>query len=104
VNGAPTDRLRSAVPLIRAALIVFVLVWLFGPYSFRSSVPIWLPFLIALGLELHLGLSERTARQMMRQQLVENTLRAGTTSEYRVPPECRDGDRLDLRPGNPAFP
>jgi hypothetical protein len=338
VNGAPTNRLLSAVPLIRAGLIVFVVAWLFGPYSFRSSVPIWLPFLIALGLELHvffgwpgprenrpsrpdrgpqavdrerygypqdaddlllvrnadeelwvpysgetgddvdaliaeareraehealtphaptpaearrsrprirqlmlglavigallavvvvvdrrsgwdgldqetraeasarfsaeasrlvghgvtircdesgdfvgavqhadgvaavggrlayltperchhlyrlafkrevtfsqtarslavlaheawhlrglrdeattecyalqsgvelgqrLGLSERTARQMMRQQLVENTLRAGTTSEYRVPPECRDGDRLDLRPGNTAFP
>jgi hypothetical protein len=32
---------------------VFVLAWLFGPYELRSAVPIWLPFLIALGLELH---------------------------------------------------
>lgn len=32
---------------------MFVLVWLFGPYTLRSAVPIWLPFLIALGLEVH---------------------------------------------------
>jgi hypothetical protein len=38
--------------LVRVALVVFVLVWLFGPYELRSAVPIWLPFLIALGLEL----------------------------------------------------
>ena len=38
---------------VRIALGVFVLAWLFGPYQLRSTVPIWLPFLIALGLELH---------------------------------------------------
>jgi hypothetical protein len=42
------DRLPS--PL---TLLVFVLAWIFGPYALRSAVPIWLPFLIALGLELH---------------------------------------------------
>jgi hypothetical protein len=58
------------------------------------------------GVELgrRLGLSEGTARQMMRQQLAENALRAGTTSEYRVTPECRDGGRLDLHPDSSQFP
>jgi hypothetical protein len=46
------DRLPSTLTLVRIALAVFVLVWIFGPYSLRSAVPIWLPFLIALGLEL----------------------------------------------------
>jgi hypothetical protein len=58
------------------------------------------------GVEIgqRLGLSEGTARQMMRQQLVENALRGGTTSEYLVPPDCRDGDRLDLDPDDAQFP
>ena len=51
-----------------------------------------------------LGLSEDTARQMMRQQLVENALRSGATSEYLVPPDCRDGGRLDLHPDDARFP
>ena len=51
-----------------------------------------------------LGLSEDTARQMMRQQLVENALRSGSTSEYLVPPDCRDGGRLDLHPDDARFP
>ena len=40
--------------LVRFGLAVFVLAWIFGPYELRSAVPIWLPFLIALGLELNL--------------------------------------------------
>jgi hypothetical protein len=47
------EHLPSNLTLLRAGLAVFVLAWLFGPYSLRSAVPIWLPFLIALGLELH---------------------------------------------------
>ena len=39
--------------LLRIGLVVFVLAWLFGPYELQSAVPIWLPFLIALGLEVH---------------------------------------------------
>jgi hypothetical protein len=46
-------RLPSPLTLLRVGLAVFVLAWLFGPYALRSAVPIWLPFLIALGLELH---------------------------------------------------
>ncbi len=55
-------------------------------------------------LGTRLGLSETTARRMMRQQLAENTLRSGSTIEYRVPAECRDGGGLDLKPGESAFP
>ena len=58
------------------------------------------------GVELgrRLGLSEDTARQLMRQQLAENAGRSGATAEYLVPPECRDGGRLDLDPGDSSFP
>jgi hypothetical protein len=47
------DRLPSPLSALRVALAVFVLAWIFGPYDLRSAVPIWLVFLIALGLELH---------------------------------------------------
>jgi len=40
--------------MLRVALAVFVLAWIFGPYTLRTAVPIWLVFLIALGLELHI--------------------------------------------------
>jgi hypothetical protein len=58
------------------------------------------------GVELgrRLGLSEDRARQLMRQQLAENALRAQGAFEYLVPPECRDGGRLDLDPGSSRFP
>jgi hypothetical protein len=51
-----------------------------------------------------LGLSESRARQLMRQQLTENALRGRGSFEYLVPPECRDGGRLDLEPSDTAFP
>lgn len=51
-----------------------------------------------------LGLSEGRARQLMRQQLVENSLHAAGSSEYLVPPDCRDGGRLDLNPRVGSFP
>jgi hypothetical protein len=44
------DRLRTTW-LLRAALVAFVLLWLLGPEELRSAVPIWVPFLVALGLE-----------------------------------------------------
>lgn len=58
------------------------------------------------GVELgeRLGLSEETARRMMRQQLVENALRGLGSAQYRVPPECRNGGRLDLDPRDARFP
>ena len=47
------DRLPSPPTLLRIGLVVFVLAWLFAPYWLQSAIPIWLPFLIALGLEVH---------------------------------------------------
>jgi hypothetical protein len=46
------DRLRSSPWLLHVALILFVLLWLLGPPELRSAVPIVIPFLIALGLEV----------------------------------------------------
>ena len=46
-------RLPSPRTTLRLGLALFVLVWIFGPYELRSAVPIWLPFLAALGLEVH---------------------------------------------------
>jgi hypothetical protein len=51
-----------------------------------------------------LGLSVSTARQMMRQQLTENSLHGGGSADYLVPPECRDGGQLDLDPRSSRFP
>jgi hypothetical protein len=58
------------------------------------------------GVELgtSLGLSENTARQMMRQQLAENQLRGRGAVEYLVPRECREGGPLDLDPASSRFP
>jgi len=63
-------------------------------------------YAVQSGVDLgrRLGLSDSRARQLMRQQLTENALRSGASFEYRVPPECRDGGRLDLRPGDSSFP
>jgi hypothetical protein len=49
----PADRRSSSLVALRVALAVFVLLWIFGPYALRAAVPIWLVFLIALGLELN---------------------------------------------------
>jgi hypothetical protein len=58
------------------------------------------------GVELgqRLGLSEDGARQIMRQQLVENADRGRTSPEYLVPPDCRDGRSLDLDRDSTRFP
>ena len=47
------DRLPNGPVLVRIALVLFVLAWIFGPYELQAAVPIWVPFLIALGLELN---------------------------------------------------
>jgi hypothetical protein len=57
----------------------------------------------AVGLGRRLGLSADTARQLMRQQLVEN-LDSPSSPEYLVPRDCRDGGTLDLDPGSTRFP
>jgi hypothetical protein len=57
---------------------------------------------VALGQSF--GLSEETARQLMRQQLTENALRGAGSIEYRVTSECSEGGRLDRNPGDGRFP
>ncbi len=47
------DRLLGFLPAARVALVVFVLAWILGPDELRSAVPIWVVFVIALGLEVH---------------------------------------------------
>ncbi|MGH7358409.1 MAG: hypothetical protein ACREJR_06310, partial [Candidatus Rokuibacteriota bacterium] len=47
------DRLPMLPTALRVALVLFVLAWIFGPYELRSAVPVWVAFLIALGLELN---------------------------------------------------
>jgi hypothetical protein len=51
-----------------------------------------------------LGLTEGRARQLMRQQRIENALRGADTLEYRLTADCRDGGRLDLDRASSAFP
>lgn len=57
---------RRAVLVLRAALLLFVLAWIFGPYALRAEVPVWLPFLVALGLELNFFVGARRARRAAR--------------------------------------
>jgi hypothetical protein len=47
------ERLPMLPTALRAALIVFVLAAIFGPYEVRSAVPVWIAFLVALGLEVN---------------------------------------------------
>ncbi len=60
--GDPRTRhTQSAASLVRVGLAVFVVVWLFGSDALRAAVPVWLPFLVALGLELQFFLAARRA-------------------------------------------
>jgi hypothetical protein len=63
-------------------------------------------YALQTGVEIgqRLGLSEDAARQMMRQQLAENALRGRGNADYLVPPDCRNGARLDLYPDVTRFP
>jgi hypothetical protein len=58
----------------------------------------------AVDIGRRFGLTDERARQLMRQQLVENTLHGGSSPEYLVPPGCRDGGELDLDPATSRFP
>jgi hypothetical protein len=67
------ERLPSPLTLLRVGLIAFVLAWLFGPYALRSAVPIWLPFLIALGLEVHFFVGGLRAAPVQRPDRLPQT-------------------------------
>jgi hypothetical protein len=46
----------------RIVLVAFVLLWIFGPSVLRSTVPIWVVFLVAVGIELHFFVDAVTGR------------------------------------------
>ena len=52
--------------LLRAALVLFLLALLFGPYWLRAAVPVWLPFLALAGLEVHFFLGALRAAPPVR--------------------------------------
>jgi hypothetical protein len=90
------DRLPSTLTLVRIGLAVFVLVWIFGPYSLRSAVPIWLPFLIALGLELQFfvgGLRPAAARRPDRMPQTADQELYGYGSDNDELVLVREGDK-----------
>jgi len=94
-HGMDEPQIRGTT-LARLGLAVFVLVWLFGPSSLRDVVPIWLPFLVALGLELQFFLTAwraptGTTRPDRRPQPVDQEL-YGYPEE---PEEDYEDDELD---------
>jgi hypothetical protein len=48
--------------LLRVGLAAFVLLWLLGPDRLQENVPIWIVFLVALGLELNFFFGGRRQR------------------------------------------
>ena len=89
------DALPSPPTLVRVGLVVFVLAWLFGPYALRSAVPIWLPFLIALGLEVQFlvgALRPAPARRPDRGPQATDRERYGYEEETEELVLVRDGD------------
>jgi hypothetical protein len=52
-----------------------------------------------------IGLGERTARTLMHAQRDRDLSDQSVARlDYRLPPGCRNGGSLDLRPGDPSFP
>jgi hypothetical protein len=89
------DWLPSPPTLLRLGLVLFVLAWLFGPYELRSAIPIWLPFLIALGLEVHFfigGLRPAPPRSPDRGPQDEDRERYGYGDEAEELLLVREGD------------
>jgi len=93
----------SSVNMGRALAVLAHEAWHLRGVSDESTVEC---YALQSGVRLgeRLGLSEERARQLMRQQFVENALRGVDTLEYRLTSECRDGGRLDLDPASGAFP
>jgi hypothetical protein len=52
--------LRNAPLVLRVALAAFVVAWIFGVHDLRSTIPVWVAFLIALGLEVNFFLGALT--------------------------------------------
>jgi len=54
------DRLPMLPFTLRAALALFVVAWIFGVHDLRSTIPVWVAFVIALGLEINFFLGALT--------------------------------------------
>src|SRR5215210_8073820 len=82
----PPDARRRARTFRRARLVVLALViaYFFLPYEVRAWIPVWLPFLAALGLEVQFFVGGYRARQ--RGELAAPERDAG--------PQARDLDEL----------
>jgi len=93
----------SSVSTGRALAVLAHEAWHLRGVSDESTVEC---YALQSGVRLgeRLGVSGERARQLMRQQLVENALRGVDTLQYRLTSECRDGGRLDLDPASGAFP
>lgn len=59
---------------IRLGLVAFVLLWLFDVAGARFYVPIWLVFLVALGLEVHYFFGARRVRPRVREPVESEEL------------------------------
>ena len=58
-----------------------------------------------VGLGKRLGVNAATARALMRAQRDTDRSDASIARlDYRLPPGCRNGGSLDLRPNDPSFP
>ena len=75
-------RVRRATRLL---LLAFVLGYFFAPWSVRAFIPVWLPFLCALGLELHFFISG-----YWPQRRPETTARSGGGADGVLGPQDRD--------------
>lgn len=85
--AGPVDRLPGPLSVLRLALALFVLAWLIGPYFLRSTVPVWFPFLIALGLELHFFVG---ALRPARQRRPDRGPQSADRERYGYPADTRD--------------
>src|SRR5215211_2081808 len=87
---------RHLVLWVRLALAAFVVLWVFDFFGVQGTVPVWIPFLIGLGLELNLflGASRATTGSGTRGRAPLEIDRA--RYGYAGPDELvlvRDGDR-----------
>jgi hypothetical protein len=82
---------------VRIALAAFVLLWVFDVLGVQGTVPVWIPFLIGLGLELQFFLSARSApsagRSRGRSPLEIDRARYGYADEPEELVLVREGGR-----------
>jgi hypothetical protein len=76
------NRGSRTAPFVRLGLVGLVALWILGPAALRSAIPIWLVFLVAVGLEV---------------QFLVGALRAGPREAPDRRPQQVDLDRYGFR-------